>query len=516
MAEPARRFRVKPIPHRHHAAGKRRIRRRLGKPVTSPSPDPVFTASNIHYDVADKVRALPCGGIGAIHLLVKKLGLAEAIDERLHLLKYHLPYHESDHVLNFAYNALCNGTCLDDIELRRNDVVFLDALGADRIPDPTTAGDFCRRFSPDDVETLQDIFDRTRLRVWRQQPPEFFDEAILDADGTLVATGARCKQGIDIAYDGTWGYHPLVVTLANTGEVIRIVNRPGNRPSHEGAGDQLDLAIHLCREAGFRRITLRGDTDFTQTERLDAWDAEGVGFLFGIDAMPNLVAIAEGLSASAWSELRRPPPYTAKGPPRRRPERVKDRIVRDRGYRTLTRIREDVAEVAYRPTACRRSYRLIVVRQTIGVEKGQARLFDEIRYRFYLTNDRRPTPQESVFKANDRGDQENLIAQLQGGVHALRAAVNDLVSNWAYMVMTALAWNLKAWFALSVPEHPRHKAAHGEQKRRLLRMEFKGFINAIILIPCQIIRGARRLVYRMLSWNEWQGVFLRVVYSLRC
>jgi DDE family transposase len=516
IAETARRFRVKPIPHRHHGAGKRKVRRRLDRPVTAPSPDPVFTAANIDYDVADKVRALPCGGIGAIHLLVKKLGLAEAIDERLHLLKYHLPYHESDHVLNFAYNALCNGTCLEDIELRRNDLVFLDALGADRIPDPTTAGDFCRRFSPDDVETLQDIFDRTRLRVWRQQPPEFFDEAILDADGTLVATGACCKQGIDIADDGTWGYHPLVVTLANTGEVISIVNRPGNRPSHEGAGDQLELAIHLCREAGFRRITLRGDTDFTQTERLDAWDAEGVKFLFGIDAMPNLVAIAEGLAASAWAELQRPPQYTAKGPPRRRPERVKDRIVRDRGFKTLARIREDVAEVAYRPTACRRSYRLIVVRQTIGVEKGQARLFDEIRYRFYLTNDRGPTPRESVLKANDRGDQENLIAQLQGGVHALRAAVNDLVSNWAYMVMTALAWNLKAWFALSVPEHPRHKAAHGEQKRRLLRMEFKGFINAIILMPCQIIRGARRLVYRMLSWNEWQGVFLRVVYSLRC
>ena len=159
---------------------------------------------------------------------------------------------ESDHVLNFAYNALCNGTCLDDIELRRNDVVFLDALGADRIPDPTTAGDFCRRFTPDDVETLQDVFDQTRLKVWNQQPSDFFDEAVLDIDGTLVATGAGCKQGIDIAYDGTWGYHPLIVSLANTGEVLSIVNRPGNRPSHEGAAEQLDLAILLCRQAGFR------------------------------------------------------------------------------------------------------------------------------------------------------------------------------------------------------------------------------------------------------------------------
>src|SRR3954462_9921228 len=516
MTEPTRRFRVSTIPHRHHAAGKRRSRRRLDRPVTAPSPDPGFTASNIHYDVADKAHPPSGGGIGAIHLLVKKLGLAEAIDERLHLLKYHLPYHESDHVLNFAYNALGNGTCLDDIELRRNDLVFLDALGADRIPDPTTASDFCRRFTPDDVETLQDVFDQTRLKVWQQQPSDFFDEAVLDVDGTLVATDARCKQGVDIAYDGTWGYHPLIISLANTGEVLSLVNRSGNRPSHEGATEQLDLTILLCRQAGFRRIFLRGDTDFTQTKQLDAWDAEGVTFLFGIDAMPNLKALAEDLPDSAWAEVQRPPQSTTPGKPRARPERVKDRIVRERGFRTLTRLREDVAEVSYRPTACRESYRLIIVRQTIAVEEGQARLFDEIRWRFYLTNDRAGSRRELVFQANDRCDQENLIAQLKGGAHALRAAVDNLVSNWAYMVMTALAWNLKAWFALSVPEHPRHKQVHREQKRRLLRMEFKRFVNTIILMPCQIVRGGHRVLYRLLSWNEWQGVFLRVVHALRC
>ncbi|MDQ3541932.1 MAG: IS1380 family transposase [Chloroflexota bacterium] len=507
---------MKPIPHRHHASGKREIRQRLDRPITAPSPQPVFTASNIHYDVADKTRAIAPGGIGAIQLLVRKLGLAQAIDERLHLLKYHLPYHESDHVLNFAYNALCNGTCLDDIELRRNDVVFLDALGADRIPDPTTAGDFCRRFTAEDVETLQDVFDQTRLKLWKGQPAAFFDEAILDVDGTLVATGAGSKQGIDIAYEGTWGYHPLIISLANTGEVLSLVNRPGNRPSHEGAAEQLDLAILLCRQAGFRRVYLRGDTDFTQTKQLDAWDAEGVTFLFGIDAMPNLKAIAEDLAISDWAELNRPPQYTAQGKARGRPEKVKDRIVRERGYQSLTRTAEHVAVVDYRPTACQRSYRLVMVRQTIAVEKGQTRLFDEVRYRFYLTNDRKGTPRELVLKGNDRCDQENLIAQLKGGVHALRAAVDNLVSNWAYMVMTGLAWSLKAWFALSVPESPRHAARHREQKRGLLRMEFKRFVNAIILMPCQIVRGGHRLLYRLLSWNEWQGVFLRVVHALRC
>ena len=507
---------MKPIPHRHHAAGKRKIRRRLDRPVTAPSLEPVNTARNIQYETAIKVRAIPCGGIGAIQLLVRKLGLDAAIDERLHLLKFHFPYHESDHVLNFAYNALCDGTCLDDIELRRNDVVFLDALGADRIPDPTTAGDFCRRFTTDDVETLQDVFDQTRLKVWQQQPSDFFDEALLDVDGTLVATGACCKQGVDIAYDGTWGYHPLIISLANTGEVLSIVNRPGNRPSHEGAAEQLDLTILLCRQAGFRRIYLRGDTDFTQTTQLDAWDAEGVMFLFGIDAMPNLKALAEDLPASAWSELQRPPRYQARGKPRKRPEKIKDQIVRQREFETLTRIQEEVAAVDYRPVACQRTYKLVIVRQTIAVEKGQARLFDEIRYRFYLSNDRQAAARALVFKANDRCNQENLIAQLKSGVRALRAAVDNLVSNWAYMVMTGLAWYRKARWGGKVTGHPPPRAHDPGQKRRLLTMEFKRFVNTIIQMPCQILRGGRRLVYRLLSWNEWQGVFLRTVHVLRC
>src|SRR5690606_37289782 len=145
------------------------------------------------------------------------------------LLKVHVPYHESDHVLNIAYNALCDGRCLEDIELRRNDEVFLDALRAERIPDPTTAGDFCRRFEPLHVRQLQDAIDEARLKVWARQPDEFFEQAVIDMDGTLVPTTGRCKEGADFAYDGTFGYHPLVLSLANTREVLSVVDRKSTR-----------------------------------------------------------------------------------------------------------------------------------------------------------------------------------------------------------------------------------------------------------------------------------------------
>jgi hypothetical protein len=478
----------------------------------------MFTARNIHYEIGDRCRGIAHGGLGAIHLLACQLGLIDAIDERLHLLKIHLPFHESDHVLNFAYNALCDGTCLQDMELRRNDEVFLDALGARRSPDPTTAGDFCRRFSESDVQALQDIFDDVRIKLWGGQPDAFFAQATIDMDGTRVATTGECKRGMDIAYDGTWGYHPLVLSLANTHEVLRIVNRSGNRPSHEGAAAQVDRALAVCFRGGFQQVRLRGDTDFSQTEHLDRWNADGRStFIFGYDNLANLRAIAADLPERAWRKLERPPRYTVRTEPRRRPDRVKEPIVVARLFDNQRLQSEEVAEFEYRPASCKDTYRMVVVRKNISVEKGEKVLFDRIEYFFYITNDWGPEANEIVFEANDRCNQENVLAQLHGGVRALTAPVDNLVSNWAYMVMTGLAWNLKAWWALTLPEEPgRWQAKHRADKLWVLRIEFKTFVNAFVRQACQVVRTGRKLVYRLLSWNPYQPIFFRLLSVLRC
>lgn len=478
----------------------------------------MFTASNIHYELSDKVQGLACGGIGAMHLLALRWGLPALIDERLELLKIHLPYHESDHVLNLAYNVLAGGRCLEDLELRRTDEVYLNALGARRIPDPTTAGDFCRRFSADSIDVLQEVFHETRRKVWAAQPPEFFAQATLDVDGVLVATGGECKQGMDISYQGTWGYHPLVVSLAETGEVLSLVNRSGNRPSHEGAAAQIDRAVQLCQQAGFQRVLVRGDTDFSQTRHLDRWNGHPqLRFIFGMDLMPNLHVLADDLSSAKWQPLQRPPKYTVKTRPRRKRARVKEEVVRRREFRNKRLISEEVAEFDYRPAACRQKYRMVVVRKNLTVEQGQRRLFDDYTYFFYITNDRERTAAEIVFSANQRCDQENLNAQLKGGVRALTAPLDTLESNWAWMVITALAWNLKAWFALSLPERPgRWREQHRQEKRRVLRMEFRTFVNAFMLLPAQILHTGRKVIYRLLSWNPWQRTLFRLLSVLRC
>jgi hypothetical protein len=325
----------------------------------------MYRACNVQYEHGDRIHGLASGGIGAMHRLAQHTGLVTAIDEHVEVLKVHLPYHESDHVLGIAYNVLCGGTCLQDIERRRQDEVYLDALGAQRIPDPTTAGDFCRRFDEAAIDALQAAINETRVRVWRAQPAAFFDEAVIDADGTLAETTGQCKDGMDIAYDGMWGYHPLVVSLANTSEPLYLVNRSGNRPSSEGAAARFDQARVLCETAGFRRITFRGDTDFSQTEHLDRWDAAGVRFVFGYDARANLISEADALRPQAWTRLVRRPAYTVQTAPRERPVNVKEAIIVAREFKNLRLEAEAVAEFPYQPVRLE-----FVVRRQLGAERG--------------------------------------------------------------------------------------------------------------------------------------------------
>lgn len=482
------------------AQRKRSLKHRLDrKNVKGKDGGPMLGEVNIHYEMGERVRAIGCGGIGAIHKMVTKLGLPEAINETLSLLKIHLPYLESDHVLNIAYNVLAGGQCLEDIELLRNDEVYLDALGAQRIPDPTTAGDFTRRFTSEEpIVALQETLNKKRQAIWKQQPNSFCKQGIIDVDGTIVGTTGECKEGMDISYKGIWGYAPLIVSLANTSEPLYLVNRSGNVPSHTDAARWIDRAIE-CVGSVFKKVLVRGDTAFSLTEHFDRWN-EKVDFIFGYNAYGNLVKTADELSQSAWQPLDRAPRYTVKTSERERPENVKERIVREREYKNICLQSEQVAEFDYQPAACGKPYRMVVVRKNLSVEKGEERLFDEIRYFFYITNDWNSSPEEIVFSANERCNQENLIAQLKNGIVALRMPTGDLHSNWAYMVMAALAWTLKAWYALQIPNRT--------ERGRTLRMEFKTFAQRHLQIPCQIIRTGRRLIYRIVSYSAHIKTFL--------
>jgi DDE family transposase len=493
----------------------RLIERRLESAVVANVGGPVLDGAKAVYELAERSRGIAHGGMGVVAGVVESVGLAEEINSSVRLLRQHRPYHESDHVLNIAFNALCGGRRLDDIEQRRTDRVFLDALGVSALPDPTTAGDFCRRFDSESVLALQEAFNRARLKVWARQDPSFVAQtARIDADATIIGTDGETKVGMDIAYNGIWGYSTLLVSLANTKESLYLQNHGANRPSHEGVVPLYDGAICLCRQAGFTDILLRGDTDFSLTTEFDRWDDDGVRFVFGYDAKANLIEQAEAISDKLYRELAARAERAIKTKPRRRPANVKHGIVKARGYKNIRTSKEEIVEFSYRPTKCKRDYRVVALRKNLSVERGDNVLFEEYRYFFYITNDWQLTADEVVAEARSRCDQENLIAQLKSGVRALHAPVNTLVANWAYMTMASLAWSLKAWCALLLPVSPRWADRHHQQRRRLLGMEFRTFTQAFIDIPCQIIRTARQTRWRILAWNPWLGAFFRLLDAL--
>ncbi len=494
---------------RNLAARQRQLEKRLDRSWQPQREDPVLESGNIHYEVSGRVKAVDCGGLGMLQTVVSATGLREAIDEAVTVFKRHQPYHESDHILSLAYNLLTGGSCLGDLKQRRENVAFLDALGAQRIPDSTTAGDFLRRFDEEQkVLSLMEAINRARSTVWRTRPKAERQLARIDVDGSIVETDGRCKERMDMSYDGRWGFGPLFVSLANSDELLYTVNRPASRPSHDGSVPWIHRAITWARRgAGFERVRLRGDTDFSLTEHFDRWTDDDVEFVFGIDAHRSFMKRAKALEIETWKPFERSRPQRASR--RRRAPNVRREVVLEKGYRNLTLVEEHVAEMEYRPRKSQKTYRMIVLRKRIRVTEGQLRLDDDVRYFFYVTNvpKSRLSTRDVVRENNARCQQENVIEQLKNGVQATRLPVREFYANWTYLVVAALAWNIKAWAGLLLPEDMGARA--------LLRMEFRRFLNEVVRLPAQILTTGRKLVFRLLEVNRWATLLLEGTQRLK-
>ncbi len=485
----------------------RKLKQRLTHKAFKAPQGPLLADLPIDYELAERTRVLPYGGLGVFHLLVTKLKLPETINQHVKVLKRHLPYFESDHILSLCYNYLTGGKTLEDLKRLRQSEVYLDALDLERVPAPSTAGDFLRRFDEAAILKLQQALNQVRVKLWQRQRAAFRKQAVIDVDGTFSETDAQCKEGIDYSgHKRAWGYAPLLVSLAKTGEPLFVVNRPGSAVSHLGAVPWMDRALDLV-EPIFDQVYLRGDTDFSLTANFDKWHARGAQFIFGYDAIKPLVAQAEALSEAAWSPLERPPGYEVKTKARSKAHNLKQEIVHERAYKKITLVKEEVASFAYRPGKCARRYRMVVLRKRERITRGAEVLEERHRYLFYITNDQQQTSAQLVLFIDGRCNQENLIEQLKNGVPAFHAPSNTLAANWIAMVIAALAWSLKAWYGLLIKEPG--------LRRAVVRMEFKQFLRRFICIPCQIVRQGRRLIYRIVDFTLDTVTFLRLFARLK-
>ena len=447
----------------------------------------------MRLEIEKRGKVTAYGGLALAHKLVNGLDLPRDIDREMELLKFHLPYHESDHVLTHVYNLFTGGTCIEDIANLQDSEAFKNLVGACRVPDPTTAGDFLRRFGSHELGVVDTVLDETRAKVWKALPRGRRCRITVDLDSTIKPVYGECKQGADFSYTGKWSYHPLLISTAETNECLRLINRPGNASSAEGVEDALDPCLERLTGI-FDRVFVRGDSAFYRTELIKLCEAHGADFAFVMRSCPALEQAVRALPEARFRPFaprldqacsRRLKQH------RRKRQRIRRLKARQRGYRTLSTQAEWVAEMRYRPSGLDRSYRVLVKRQLIEERNGQAALLERYQYHFVITSIQDLPAADLVRFAYARCNQENTIEQLKHGLAALRMPTGELLANAAFMLAALIAWNLKAWLSLlALPAES-------------LRWEWKRFRHAFVYVASKIVTRARTSVAQLASSHRF-------------
>lgn len=456
-----------------------------------------------HLEVDQRSEVTPYGGLALATEFVRRFKVAQRIDQHVRVFKVHRPYRESDHVLAQAFNLYVGGTCLEDIANLQHSKPVLRILGACRIPDPTTAGDFLRRLHETEhqLHGLRRVTDEVQVAVWRNHPrgrgKRTADWSIVDVDGHIKELYGVQKQGAEFCRS-TWCYQPLIVSLAGTGECLAIRNRPGNIRSSDGTAEVLDDVLpHVQQRGG--KILVRGDSDFDRGDIRAACERGGAFFAFVGRELSNRPKLVETLDEAQWQPFRsrahRAKTERRNHPSCRQRRRKRNRrraCARARQFHELRLVKQWIAELPQTDATTDKPYRLVIRRQLIEHREGQQHLFDEYRYRYIVTNlPASVTTQEVVDLTYERCDQENVIAQLGSGLAAWRMPVAEFDGNSAWLEIARLAWNLGKWIAqLVLPDE-------------VVRWEWKRFRQAFVYAAAQVICSSRQIIIRISAAHRW-------------
>lgn len=478
---------------------------------TSVSPDelpwprrtdvPVIALPKLHAEVDDRAPYTPYGGLALFADVCRRLDVPRVLDEHVHVLKAYLPYHESDHILAQAASLYVGATCIEDMMYIQKDEAVLRMLGACRTPDPTTAGDFLRRFddgdNPGSLAELRGAIDEIQSRAWRRIAKKTRRRrkgsvAVVDLDGHIKELCGAQFEDADFSYNGKWSFNALVMSLRGTGECVAVRLRPGNVRSSDGAAELLRETLPRLFER-FEHVLVRADSDFDRRDVRDACDEFGAYFAFVGRETTNRPEIASQIDE--WRPFRtrrsreRAQSRHRKGyrsrPGAHKGNRRKQQAWR-RGYKDLQLVTQWVGETEVTPGRQQEPLRLVVRKQLINSSQlGQQILFLEERYRYVVTNLPRSWSSASVIdETYQRCDQENVIEQLGSGIAMWRMPVKEFAGNEAWLEIARLAWNMRSWIAqLSLPEE-------------VVRWEWKRFRQAFVYVAAQVVRRSRQVWVR--------------------
>jgi hypothetical protein len=468
----------------------------------------VLRTPKLHPEIDERAVATSYGGLALVEQLCRSFKLAQTIDRHVHVLKQHQPYHESDHILAQALSLYVGGHALEDLSSLQHDEAVRRMLGACRLPDPTTAGDFLRRFTPQSLTALRRALDTIQEGVWRKLARRQSKRrgkrplAVIYLDGHIKELYGSRIEGADFGYTGKWSYNALTVTLAGTGECIATRLRSGNMRSSEGAAAVLDEVLPRLREH-FEQILVVADSDFDRSDvRKACLDAEAY-FAFVGREQSDRPELAD--SIRQWRNFRTRAARQAEQRRRReghrcrkrKPNRKRQRA-RERKFVELSLVRQFVGETTFAPPKTNERLRLIVRRQIIDRhEPKQGMLFAQFRDRYIVSNIPASWSAEEVIDATyERCDQENVIEQLGSGLAMWRMPVKQFIGNEAWMEIARLAWNMRAWIAqLALPAEA-------------VRWEWKRFRQAFVYLAAQVVHHGNQVLVRFAGSHRFAPMLL--------
>jgi hypothetical protein len=449
---------------------------------------PVFTNPVIKIDENKRAPLCTTGGITLIRNLAMKLNIADKINEGIKILKKHKPYHESDHIFNFLYNFLTGGDAIRDIEKRQGDVAFLKMIGADSIPDPTTAGDFLFRFNEENINNFQSIIDRVQDDAFSLLHERKRKVATIDADSSIHQVYGEKKEGADFAYDKTYSYNAYYMTLMETGDILYQDLREGNTYSSEGTVRILPGVIDRVKK-NFSRILFRGDSAFYSKEIVNICDDKKVDFSIVADQTKPLMNKVMNIPKEEWYPFI-PQRNRCKKNVKEREKRRNNKMIILRKYKKVSKRKgpQEISSFYYKPTGWSKEYRFVVKRTEIIDKQNQLYLDEDLckyTYHIIVTNSERK--ERNVIKiAQGRGNQENYIKDFKDGLGLSHIPTGFFNANKIYFKIAALAWNLKTWLLNLI------------QSGSGAIIRFKRFLVDWIFKACTVAdNGKNRIVIRM-------------------
>ena len=467
----------------------------------------VLRTPKLHPEIDERAVVTPYGGLALVEQFCRTFKVAQTIDKAVHVLKQHQPFHESDHVLSQVLSLYVGGRTLEDLSSIQHDEAVRRMFGACRLPDPTTAGDFLRRFTPQSLTALRSALDTIQEDVWRKLARRQGKRgkrplAVIYLDGHIKELYGSSIEGADFSYTGKWSYNALTVTMAGTGECVATRLRPGNMRSSEGAAAVLDEILPRLNEH-FEQILVVADSDFDRSDVRMACLRTGAYFAFVGREQSDRPEMAD--SIQQWRNFRTRALRRAEQRRRREGHRSRERKpnrkrqrARERKFMELRLVRQFVGETTFTPPKTNELLRLIVRRQIIDRhEPKQGTLFAQFRDRYIVSNIPASWSAEEVIDATyERCDQENVIEQLGSGLAMWRMPVKQFIGNEAWMEIARLAWNMRAWIAqLALPEEA-------------VRWEWKRFRQAFVYLAAQVVHGANQVWVRFAGSHRFAPMLL--------